>query len=76
MNSQLEETWSSEEIVVAADWAFTRGTYSSTFTPRAGGEPVQENGKSLWILERQADGSWKYARAIWNSDNPPPGTGQ
>ena len=25
----IEETWSSEDLVVAADWAFNRGTYSS-----------------------------------------------
>lgn len=70
----IEETWSSEELVVAADWAFNRGTYSGTFTPKAGGEPVQEEGKYIWILHRQADGSWKYAHSIWNSDNPPPGS--
>jgi uncharacterized protein (TIGR02246 family) len=72
-NITVDETWSSEEVVVFGDWAFSRGTWAGTNTPKAGGEAIQDNGKYLWILKRQSDGSWKYARFIWNSDNPPPG---
>jgi uncharacterized protein (TIGR02246 family) len=68
----FDNTWSSEEIVVFGDWAFDRGSSTSIITPKEGGESIKDAGKYIWILERQSDGSWKYARVIWNSDNPPP----
>ena len=62
-----------EEVQVSGDWAFARGTYTVTVTPKAGGESIQLEGKYLVIFQKQADGCWKAARDIWNSDNPPPG---
>ena len=61
---------SSEEIEVAGPWAFDRGTYRWRGVPRAGGDPIEDYGKYLVILERQADGSWKVARDMDNSDRP------
>jgi uncharacterized protein (TIGR02246 family) len=66
----FEITTATAEVEVAGDWAFARGTYEFTVTPKAGGEAQQETGKYIWILQRQADGFWKFARAIWNSDLP------
>jgi uncharacterized protein (TIGR02246 family) len=62
-----------QEVEVAGDWAFFRSTYRLTATPKAGGEPLEDTGKSLFIVRRQLDGSWKIARLIANSDLPPPG---
>ncbi len=62
-----------EEVQVSGDLAFARGTYTVTVTPKAGGESIQREGKYLVIFQKQADGSWKIARDIWNSDNPPLG---
>ena len=64
---------SSDELKVAGDWAFLRSIYTQSMTPKAGGEPTEDNGKYLVIFERQPDGCWKAARDIWNSDNPAPG---
>ena len=61
------------EIEVGGDWAFLRGTYTLTATPKAGGERLEDVGKHLFILKRQPDGSWKIARLIANSDQLPPG---
>ena len=47
----------SEEIEVAGPWAFESGTYRWRATPRGGGPPVEDNGKYLVILRRQANGS-------------------
>jgi uncharacterized protein (TIGR02246 family) len=63
-----------EEVRIAADWAFERGRYDITLTPRSGGQPMEDNGKYITIYQRQSDGSWKIARDIWNSDQPLPGT--
>ena len=62
-------TVSLEEVVVDRGWAFVRATTESVF--RIGdGEAQEDAGKYIHILRRQADGSWKLARDIWNSDKP------
>lgn len=61
---------SSEEVEVAGQWAFDRGTYRLAITPRQEGAPVADNGKYLVILRRSADGSWKVARDMDNTDLP------
>lgn len=60
-----------DEVQVAGDWAFERGTYTITLTPKAGSEPMQDIGKYITIYERQPSGAWGMARDIWNSNNPP-----
>jgi uncharacterized protein (TIGR02246 family) len=59
-----------DEVQVAGDWAFERGTYKITLTPKAGGEPIQDIGKYITIYERQPGAAWGMARDIWNSNNP------
>ena len=67
-----ELSLSSDEVQVSRDWAFDRGTYALTLTSRAEEERIEDNGKYIVILQKQPDGSWKYARSIWNSDKPLP----
>jgi uncharacterized protein (TIGR02246 family) len=54
-----------EEVQVFGDLGMVRGTFSGVFTT-ASGELQPISGKFLDIVRRQADGSWKIARAIWN----------
>jgi uncharacterized protein (TIGR02246 family) len=54
------------ETRVAGDWAFER--IEMTVTLPGGGKVMQAEVKYLWILERQPDGSWQIARAIYNLD--------
>ena len=61
------------EVEVAGGWAFTRGTYTTTLTPKEGGQPVFIDGKYIGILERQSDGSWMMHRTIFNSNVAPGG---
>jgi uncharacterized protein (TIGR02246 family) len=60
------------EVEVAGDLAIMWTNYTVTLTPKDDGEPFESNGKWLKVLKRQSDGSWKFSRNIWNSDNPPP----
>lgn len=60
----------SAEVRIVGSWAFDRGTYRWRGVPRAGGEPSEDHGKYLVILERQPEGSWKVARDMDNSDRP------
>ena len=61
----------SEEIVVAGDWAFERHNETVVLVDRANGQRLRAYVKGIWILQRQADGSWKFARYTYNF-NPPP----
>jgi uncharacterized protein (TIGR02246 family) len=56
------------EAEVSGDLGYFWTRYTLTATPRAGGDPVRGEGKSLFIVRRQADNSWKIARLIDNSD--------
>jgi uncharacterized protein (TIGR02246 family) len=64
-----------EEVRLADDWAFERGTYRIRVTSKAGGEAFPDTGKYITVYERQPDGAWLVARDIWNSNHPIPGTG-
>ena len=65
-----EVTASSEEVVVAGDWAFERYSFNLKLTPTEAGEPIEDSGQGVQIYRRQADGSWKIAYDIWNSNKP------
>jgi uncharacterized protein (TIGR02246 family) len=59
------------EVRTAGDWAYARGTYRASLTPKQGGKPMPIDGKYMTILARQADGSWKIHRDIFNSNVAP-----
>jgi uncharacterized protein (TIGR02246 family) len=61
-----------ESLVLGPDWALDRGGSKVTLTPKTGGEAMNDAGKYLVLLKKQADGSWKVARDIDNSNTPPP----
>jgi uncharacterized protein (TIGR02246 family) len=63
-----------EEVRVAGEWAFERGSYRIRVSPRAGGGSFPDTGKYITIYESQPGGGWLTARDIWNSDHPAPGT--
>jgi ketosteroid isomerase-like protein len=57
-----------EELEIVTDVAIEQFRWTMDSTPRAGGSPIHDEGKCIWIWRRHHDGSWKIARAIWNSD--------
>ncbi len=59
------------ETQVVGDWAYDRGTYTVTLTPKSG-KPTERSNKYLTIYKRQPDGSWKVYRDISNSNEPLP----
>ena len=62
------ETWSPEETVVAGDWAYQRGTFTTVATPKTGGDRRVVSGAFLRIYRRQPDGDWRMIRDMFNSD--------
>jgi ketosteroid isomerase-like protein len=61
---------SSDELAGSGDYAYERLSYVISLTPRTGGPAMEDKGCCFWIWHRDAGGSWKIARAIWNSENP------
>jgi len=59
------------EVQVFDDFAFSRGTYTLSLTPKEGGPTTYIDGKWLDILKRQADGSWKIYIDCLNYNAPP-----
>jgi uncharacterized protein (TIGR02246 family) len=56
------------EVKIIGDWAFEWGTYSGTVKPLDGGDAIRTTGKVIRVLKKDADGSWKIARAMYDSD--------
>jgi ketosteroid isomerase-like protein len=61
-----------KEIEGLGNLAYDCQSYSMTFTP-PGIPAFRDAGKLVWIWKKQADGSWKLWREIYNSDRPAPG---
>jgi len=59
------------EIQVSGNMAFSRGDFTVSLTPKAGGPSTTLNGKWMDILKRQSDGSWKIYRDCIVMDAPP-----
>jgi ketosteroid isomerase-like protein len=58
------------EVDGRGDLAYVRGTYSMMLTLPGATEPINDTGKYIEIWRKQADGSWRVIRDIFNSDLP------
>lgn len=66
-----------DEVEGHGDLAYVKGTFEMDFTPPGATAPVHDKGKYLEVWKKQADGSWKVAHDMFNSDlpmAPPPDT--
>ena len=59
------------EIDGRGDLAYVWNTYTLSAIPVGSEERVAADGKSILILRRDADGSWRIHRVIWNSNQAP-----
>jgi len=61
------------DIQIGGDWAILTTTYTRIDTI-LGAEPMikQISGDNTFAFKKQADGSWKLARDIWNEVAPKP----
>ncbi len=56
------------EVGASGDLGYIWSSYRLTATPKGGGDPTTAAGKSVFIVRRQPDGTWKIARLIDNGD--------
>ncbi len=66
----LQGSGSDVEVQAFGNWGFIRGIWDATLTPEEGGEPQTGSYSFIAIVRRDADGTWKQARAVWNRNAP------
>jgi uncharacterized protein (TIGR02246 family) len=65
-------TVASTELKVHGDFAYDVGTYKQSLMPMKGGAVVDDHGKYVVLLKKDASGNWWVTHAIYNSDVPLP----
>lgn len=55
-----------KELKITDGWAYEWGYFSSSYKESPESEAKSFRGKMVRILRKQSDGSWKFARVIWN----------
>ncbi len=58
------------EFVIAGEWAIERYAYKESDMPAGGGPKLEDTGKGLNVYHHDADGRWRVARDSWSSDLP------
>jgi ketosteroid isomerase-like protein len=66
----IVETWNPIETVIEGNLAYQRGSFTVAATPKAGGAARTTAGSFLRIYRRQADGSWRMSRDMFNAEQP------
>lgn len=70
---QLDINFTIDEVAVLShDWAYARTRSSGTVKVRASDQPpAAEANQELFLLHRESDGQWRFARYIFSTTNPP-----
>lgn len=55
-----------QDIKIVDGWAFEWGYFTCSYRDSLNGPIKSFRAKLLRVLERQGDGSWKFARVMWN----------
>ena len=55
-----------QDVKIVDGWAFEWGYFNSTYRESPTSLVKSFRGKLLRVLEKQKDGSWKFARVMWN----------
>jgi uncharacterized protein (TIGR02246 family) len=59
-----------KEIKILGDEAIEWGRTSVAFRPRGASSISRASGNLMRVLKRQADGSWRVSRSVWNLERP------
>lgn len=66
-------TLTATDTQVHGDTAVDIGTYKQSLMAQKGGGMIDDKGKYIVLLKKDASGAWLLTHAIYNSDNPLPG---
>jgi uncharacterized protein (TIGR02246 family) len=56
-----------KDVTIADGWAFEWGYFTGTYADAASANPIPFRAKLLRVLKKQSDGSWRFARVMWNT---------
>ena len=62
---QAQTSYTSDELEVSGEWAFSRGRFSRTLTSKTDGTTSAQMGKAVLIF-RKVEGRWLLYAHIWN----------
>jgi uncharacterized protein (TIGR02246 family) len=68
--TRLTFSFTASQIQVSENIALERVEYAASARPDNGGAETRDVGKGLHVYRRLANGSWRLAMDIWNSDTP------
>ena len=55
-----------KDVQIAGDWAFEWNDFEASYKETPDGKTVSLHGKALRVLKKQSDGTWRFARVMWN----------
>ena len=61
-----------KEVTIRGEEAIEWGRSSVALRPRGAASILRASGNLMRVLKRQADGSWKVSRSVWNLERPVP----
>src|SRR5262249_10230633 len=61
-----------KEVKIVGDEANEWGRTSVVLRPRGATSSMRASGNLMRVLKRQADGSWRVSRSVWNLERPVP----
>jgi len=67
---RYQYTLAPERIRLAGNWAVEHGSFTSTITPKAGGERMQHHGRYIVLWRREPDDTWYIERYIDDTAEP------
>lgn len=56
--------------MMGSDWAAERWAYTVAIVPVKGGDRIRDDGRFLFLWNRNSQGQWKIAQFIFNSIRP------
>jgi ketosteroid isomerase-like protein len=68
--NRFAESWKVIDTVIDGALGYQRGTFTTSATPRQGGQTRTVDGKFLRIYRRQKDGSWTMVIDMFSGDKP------
>jgi uncharacterized protein (TIGR02246 family) len=62
----MQQSATTDEVIVMGDYAYARGTWNIDPTEAAGADAPAMNGQWTVLLARGTDGGWQFSRWMWN----------
>ncbi len=69
-NDYVLDEVTTDDVQASGNLAVIRATFREHWTPKAGGDMIQQTGRWITVWERQPDGTWKITTEMWTVPQP------